>query len=256
MRGNSRAIAAHDRVSYAFSIETLRDPVPGHDLDRVAARAGLDRHMHAIARTLVALVGLPTLGSAIATPISYQGQLRFQGAPYTGLVDLEFQIFDSSSGGNAIGPVIERADWPVEDGLFQAELDFGSGVFNGSARFLEVRVAGQPLNPRQSITATPVAAFALAGNEGPTGPAGPQGLPGPQGATGPQGIQGVHGPAGPQGERGEQGPIGPAGPAGPQGETGPQGPPGPGQLGRVQAFRLFFPTKPKPFLQRVRKITC
>jgi len=53
-----------------------------------------------------------------------------------------------------------------------------------------VRVEGVALTPRQAVRPSPMALFALAGNEGPTGPEGPQGPQGPQGATGPQGPPG------------------------------------------------------------------
>jgi len=162
--------------------------------------------------------------------ITYQGQLRSSGAPFTGLVDLEFRLFDHISGGNQIGTLKTCPDCPVEDGLFQVELDFGPGAFDGSPRWLEIRVDGTALAPRQKVTTAPVAAFALDGNEGPAGPRGPQGEQGPQGlvgAAGPIGPEGPQGLTGPEGPVGPAGPAGPIGPAGPQGDTGLQGPAGP-----------------------------
>jgi len=114
-------------------------------------------------------------------------------------------------------------------GRVRAELDFGAAPFTANQdRWIQIEVrspAGpgqyQTLAPRQKLTATPFALFALNGNPGPAGPQGP---------IGPTGATGAQGPIGPTGATGAQGPIGntgPAGPAGPIGPTGPQGPTGP-----------------------------
>lgn len=169
-------------------------------------------------------------GAAHAQSLSYQGQLRNAGSAYTGLADLEFRLYDQPSGGAQVGPIVLRADWPVEDGLFQAELAFGTGAFDGTGRWLEITVDGTTLSPRQPVSAAPVAAFALDGNEGPQGPPGPPGPAGPTGAEGPQGLPGPtgpEGPAGPQGATGAEGPMGPQGDPGPEGPAGAQGPEGP-----------------------------
>jgi len=155
--------------------------------------------------------------------ITYQGQLRLSAAPFTGLADLEFRLFDAVSGGSQIGATQTRDDWPIEDGLFQVELDFGLAAFSEQVRYLEIRIDGDPLTPRQVIRPSPMALFALGGNEGPPGPAGPAGPAGPQGDPGPVGLQGEPGPEGPAGPQGAQGPVGPAGPQGPQGAEGPEG---------------------------------
>lgn len=99
-----------------------------------------------------------------------------------------FRLYNSVSGGTPIGNAVTRPNQTVVDGVFQVSLDFGSGAFDGTQRYLEIEVSGTTLSPRQEITATPVAAFALAGNPGPQGPQGPQGI---------QGAQGIQGPAGP-----------------------------------------------------------
>jgi hypothetical protein len=59
-------------------------------------------------------------------------------------------------------------DVPVSEGYFTAQLDFGSGIFTGDSRWLEIWVrcpAGSgsytQLLPRQPITATPYALYAL-----------------------------------------------------------------------------------------------
>ena len=202
---------------------------------------------------LAALVGMAGVASAQVPQLSdftYQGHLAQDGQAATGQYDLGFALFDAETGGNQIGTTILEPQFPVTDGLFTVSLSF-PGAFAGEQRWLQVTVNGQPLVPRQPVSTTPVAAYALDGNPGPqgdpgpagvAGPQGPQGIqgdPGPAGAIGPQGPQGVQGepgpagvigPQGPQGVQGETGPagaIGPQGPQGVQGETGPAGPIGP-----------------------------
>lgn len=168
--------------------------------------------------------------SAQNTTITYQGQLRQSAEPFNGAADLEFRLFDQASGGSQIGATQTRNGWPVVEGLFQVELDFGLAAFTEQVRYLEVRVDGSPLNPRQAIRPAPMALFALGGNEGPPGPAGPEGPAGPQGDPGLEGPVGPVGPIGEPGPTGDAGPAGPqgvAGPVGPAGATGPAGPPGP-----------------------------
>lgn len=97
---------------------------------------------------------------AQSTSFTYQGQLRQTGEPFTGTADLEFRLYDQLIDGTQIGSTQPVANWPVEDGLFQVELDFGAAAFDGSDRFLEVTVDGSPLSPRQKITATPYALLA------------------------------------------------------------------------------------------------
>ncbi|NKI35444.1 hypothetical protein HFP89_09715 [Wenzhouxiangella sp. XN79A] len=107
------------------------------------------------------LAALWTLQLAAQTgTITYQGQLRDGGVPVTDTVNLRFQLYDALVGGNPVGSFEQRVGWPVEDGLFQVDLDFGAGVFDGSDRFLEVEVNGAPLSPRQRVTATPYALLA------------------------------------------------------------------------------------------------
>jgi hypothetical protein len=143
--------------------------------------------MHRILIFLPALL-LAAVDASASSPITYQGHLQQSGTRYTGNADLEFRLFDQLTGGSQFGPTISLTDWPVIGGLFQAELDFGSGVFGSDPRYLEVSVDGSPLSPRQLIQPAPVAHFALDGNPGPEGPQGPEGPIGPIGPQGPSGI--------------------------------------------------------------------
>lgn len=194
---------------------------------------------------LFALASLAPLALAepVAPAFTYQGELRDTSGPVNGARDLRFRLYDAASGGSQVGPTLLAGSLPIVNGRFSVQLDFNAAAFTGQARWLQIEVSdsvGPPfttLSPRQAVTATPYALYAL--NPGPQGPQGPAGPQGPQGPTGPQGAQGPQGPSGPQGVPGAQGPQGPAGPVGPvgpvgaqgpqgpQGETGPQGPAGP-----------------------------
>ncbi len=161
----------------------------------------------------------------VTTAFTYQGELKASGTPVTESVDFQFTLYDSVTGGTAVGPTLSTNGAGVLNGRFAVRLDFGSAAFTGEERYLEIAVrspAGSgafvTLTPRQTLTPAPYALFALNGNPGPQGPAGPAGAQGAAGAQGPAG------PVGPAGATGAQGPAGPVGPAGPTGSTGPQGP--------------------------------
>ena len=115
-----------------------------------------------IALTLAMIAGfaLPAVSTAQDSTVTYQGQLRQDGEPFTGTANLDFRLFDQLVDGSEVAGPQTRPSWPVEDGLFQVELDFGSAAFDGGDRFLEVRVDGAPLSPRQRVTATPYALLA------------------------------------------------------------------------------------------------
>lgn len=187
-------------------------------------------------------------GSAFAQPVgttfTYQGYMGSTGQPATGVFDLKFRLFDAAAAGAQIGPELCFDDVTIIDGTFSVPLDFGA-AFAGNGRHLEMDVRPdsglgcsdtsgyETLAPRQDITPTPYALFALNGMPGPEGPQGPIGPAGPTGPAGPQGNQGLVGPVGPvgpqgpQGVQGPQGGTGPIGLTGPTGATGPVGPQGP-----------------------------
>ncbi len=118
--------------------------------------------VHRGAFIVLALLWL-AVAQAQGSEISYQGQLRSNDLPFSGTANLQFRLFNQATGGTQVGPVVSRPDWPVQDGLFQVDLDFGAGVFDGSSRYLEVQVNGTALAPRQAIRAVPVALHALNG---------------------------------------------------------------------------------------------
>lgn len=132
-------------------------------------------------RTLtVLLASVATIAAANVGPeVTYQGRLLFNDGPADGFYDMEFTLYGAAAGGAAVAPPVQFAGANtllVKNGLFTATLDFGAGVFNGQARWLEISVrpsgAGtyQTLSPRQPITAAPYALYALDAAGGSTSP--------------------------------------------------------------------------------------
>jgi hypothetical protein len=189
--------------------------------------------MKCVYPVLISLLAWLSGGAFAQTPqlpdFTYQGHLKQNGQPANGNFDLSFALFDSESAGTQIGSTIVEPLYPVTDGVFVVSLGF-PGAFDGDQRWLQVSVNGQVLTPRQPVSTSPVAQFALDGNPGPVGPQGdpgPTGLQGPQGIAGATGAEGPTGPAGVAGPQGDAGPTGATGTTGAQGETGPAGPTGP-----------------------------
>ena len=142
-------------------------------------------------------------GDAQLPDFTYQGKLERNGAPAHGDFDIEFSLWDAASGGTRVAGPDLIEDVPVVHGVFSVPLVFPE-AFTGQQRYLQVTINGTTL-PRQPVSTTPVAQWALNGIEGPMGPQGPAGADGVDGAQGPQG------PAGADGLPGAQGPQGPAG---------------------------------------------
>lgn len=94
------------------------------------------------------------------TTISYQGELRSNGAAADGLFDLRFRLYTAMDGGEQVGPELTNNGVGIEDGLFTVSLDFGASVWS-APRFLEIDVKGPgdadfvTLAPRQAVSASP-----------------------------------------------------------------------------------------------------
>jgi hypothetical protein len=136
--------------------------------------AELKRRLALMSRALgiVILVGAMLLPSRLdaATPSSftYQGRLADGGIPANAAYDFHFTLYSQASGGSQLGSVVTNDNLTVVDGLFVANLDFGSAAFDGNNRYLliSIRPAGSgsaytDLGPRQSISPSPYAIHAL-----------------------------------------------------------------------------------------------
>jgi hypothetical protein len=119
----------------------------------------------------VILVATPPFSAAgfAQTPLTpaftYQGRLLQSGSPVNGTVNLAFFLYNALSGGSQVGNSVVLNNQSVQAGLFTAALnssgEFGPGAFGGDRRWLEVWVNGVPLSPRQELTVTPNAQFAI-----------------------------------------------------------------------------------------------
>lgn len=102
---------------------------------------------------------------AQGTAYAYQGHLTDNGRPATGFFDFRCELFDAATGGVSVG-VLTTAATGVTNGLFTVTLDFGSGIFTGPPRWLEIGVRTNggadltTLAPRTPLLPTPYAIFA------------------------------------------------------------------------------------------------
>ncbi|MEK6798943.1 MAG: hypothetical protein AABZ12_08275 [Planctomycetota bacterium] len=113
-----------------------------------------------LASPLVARAGGMAMGSAF----TYQGQLKFDGAPVSAICDFEFSLWDFVLDGDQVGSTASRVGVAVSNGLFQADIDFGLEAFNGQARWLQVAARCPSgvgpvttLTPRELLTSVPYA---------------------------------------------------------------------------------------------------
>lgn len=122
----------------------------------------------------VVMVGVGAGGVSRVDPMGtafiYQGFLTTPPGPANGDYDFRFILYDAEVGGVQQGPMLEYdgvAPTPppitVTNGRFTIDLDFGTGVFTGDARWLEIGVRATgvgsyfTLSPRQELTPTPYA---------------------------------------------------------------------------------------------------
>ena len=115
----------------------------------------------AVVAMLAILNAQPSIALAQGTAFSYQGRLNANGSPATGIYDVRFAVYDALTSGNQIAGPLTNSAISVSNGLFTVTMDFGSGVFTGPARWLEIaaRTNGTPtfstLTPRQPVLPTP-----------------------------------------------------------------------------------------------------
>jgi hypothetical protein len=111
-------------------------------------------------------VRITVIPALMGTAWTYQGRLMDSDSPADGLYDFEFKLYHAPNGGIQKGNTIDVNDLDVIEGQFTVELDFGSDVFAGDARWLETTVAQSDgsnpatLTPRVELTPTPYALYA------------------------------------------------------------------------------------------------
>jgi hypothetical protein len=95
--------------------------------------------------------------------LNYQGRLNDGAGPANGSYDLRFTLYSVAASGSPVALPLTNTATVVSNGLFTVTLDFGSAVFDGSDRWLEVaaRTNGAAsftaLTPRQRIASAPYA---------------------------------------------------------------------------------------------------
>ncbi len=108
------------------------------------------------------LAGIHQATAQGTTAFTYQGQLHDGGTNANGAYTMIFKLYDAATSGNQIGSTL-TTNPTLANGLFTVDLDFG-GVFNGSARWLDITVTNggttQELSPRVPVLPTPYAQFA------------------------------------------------------------------------------------------------
>src|SRR5688572_1563919 len=86
------------------------------------------------------LAGCIQHAAALGTAFTYQGRLNDGTGPASGIYDLRFTIYDSSGGSTIVAWPLTNSAVGVSNGLFAVTLDFGTGVFDGAERWLEIGV--------------------------------------------------------------------------------------------------------------------
>jgi hypothetical protein len=103
---------------------------------------------------------------AQGTLFTYQGQLLTTNGMANGLYDFTFALYNAASGGSQSGGTVQTNGVSVTNGTFTVPVDFGTGIFNGTAYWLQIGVRTNgaasftPLSGRQPLTPAPYAVFA------------------------------------------------------------------------------------------------
>jgi hypothetical protein len=108
---------------------------------------------------------------AQGTAFTYSGEFIDSGRPATGLYDFQFNVYSTSSGAGLVAGPVVVSTVGVTNGLLMVTVDFGSGVFTGPDRWLDISVRTNgaavftSLISRQKFTASPYAIYSgQAGN--------------------------------------------------------------------------------------------
>ncbi len=137
-----------------------RCPPSGREATRHFA---VTKHLHTFLVAMLCSVAHIASFAAQGTAFTYQGRLLEHGVPASGRYDLRFTLYPTANEGNPLTEPFTNAATVVSEGVFTVRLDFGTGIFTGGERWLEIGVctnggvAFVTLTPRMEITATPYA---------------------------------------------------------------------------------------------------
>jgi len=116
--------------------------------------------------TGLCLLGRLAVASQLTSAFTYQGHLSDGGLPANGHYDFQLAVYDALESGAQVGPTLTNTAVLVTNGVFTTIVNFGTNVFTGDARWLEIAVCtngGGPfvtLSPRQPVQPTPYALYA------------------------------------------------------------------------------------------------
>lgn len=97
------------------------------------------RHMTAKALSVIILLTYSLPGQS--SSFNFQGRLNVGGTPANGHYDLQFRLYDAVEGGNRVGPIAQRPNTVVINGVFSTVLSFGNTAFRTvQDRFIEISV--------------------------------------------------------------------------------------------------------------------
>jgi hypothetical protein len=114
----------------------------------------------------------------LGTGFTYQGRLIDANNAADGIYDLQFKLYNANIAGTQKESTLNVGEVDVVDGYFTVLLDFGSDVFNGDARWLDIGIRPGELEdpnrytvlqPRQEVTPTPYAIYAQTAGGVPSG---------------------------------------------------------------------------------------
>ena len=101
--------------------------------------------------------GATIAASAVTTSINYQGWLVDSAdEPLNDTYNMTFSLYEVASGGTALDR--DTHSVAIENGLFNTEIDFDQGYFDGRALWLGITVGTDPeMTPRQELRPVPYA---------------------------------------------------------------------------------------------------
>ncbi len=92
------------------------------------------------AAALTLSAGQSTPFAPAGSAFTFQGQLRKNGAPVSGICSASFALFDALTGGGQIGATVVSSTLQITGGLFAIVLDYGEDAFKGNGRWIETTV--------------------------------------------------------------------------------------------------------------------
>jgi hypothetical protein len=134
-------------------------------LQKPRARLAVSQALLVLTLLLGVWAWLPANAGPLGTAFTYSGRLIYQNQPANGTFDLQVKLFDALTAGTQVGPILSLSGLSMDNGVFVTTMDFGSGVFGGSAYWLEI--AARPggngpftiLSPRQPVNPAPYALY-------------------------------------------------------------------------------------------------